>query len=161
MNTHLSNLVRLANFELRLISSIRHLLFIYATKIPISVLVLSRLDYCNSLPSGCPRYPLNKLQKVRTAARLVLRFPKTDHTSPRLASLHWLPFDSRIQYKLASLCYNSVSLTGPVYLTELLTAFIKTNPPASSDTSILYLPSVRTHSLGRSDQRHDTTRDLL
>ena len=37
-------------------------------------------------------------------AHLVLRVPKIDHISTRLASLHWLPIDSLIQYELASLC---------------------------------------------------------
>ena len=102
--THASNLVRIANFELRRISFIRHLLSTDATKILVSAFGLSRLDYCNCLLSGCPQYLLNKLQKVQNnAARLVLRVSKTDHISPHLAPLHWLPIDSRIQYKLFSL----------------------------------------------------------
>ena len=89
-----------------------------------TVFVLSRRDYCSSLLSGCPQYLLNKLQKVQNnAARLVLRVSKTDHITPHLVSLHWLPVDSRIQYKLASLCYNCLSLATPVYSTELLTVY--------------------------------------
>ena len=34
----------------------------------VSCLVLSRLDYCNSLLSVCPQYLLDKLQKVQNAA---------------------------------------------------------------------------------------------
>ena len=68
------DLVRSANFELRRISSIRHLLSTNASKILVSAFVLSRLDYCNSLLVGCSQYLLNKLQKVQNnAARLVLR----------------------------------------------------------------------------------------
>ena len=52
MKTHVSNLVRSANFELRCISSIRHLLSEDATETLVSAFVLSRLDYCNSLLSG-------------------------------------------------------------------------------------------------------------
>ena len=103
MKTHVSNLVRSANFELRRISSIRHLLSTDATKTLVSAFVLSRLDYCNSLLFGCPQYLLHKLQKVQNnAARLVLRVSKTDHIFPHLASLHWLPIDSWIQHKLSS-----------------------------------------------------------
>ena len=94
MKTHVSSLVRSANFELRRISSIRHHLSTDATKTIVSAFVLSRLDYCNSLLFGCPQHLLNKLQKVQNnAARLVLRVSKTDHISPHLASLHWLPID--------------------------------------------------------------------
>ena len=107
MKTHVSNLVRSANFELRRISSIRHLLSTDATKTLVSVFVLSRLDYCNSLLFSCRQYLLNKLQKVQNnAARLVLRVSKTERISPHLASLHWMPIDKRIQYKLSCLCYN-------------------------------------------------------
>ena len=120
MKTHVSNLVRSANIELRRISSIRHLLSTDATKALVSAFVHSRLDYCNSVLFGCPWYLLNKLQKVQNnAARLVRRVSKTDHIS-NLASLHWLPIDSRIQYKLSSLCYNCLNWTAPDYLTEFL-----------------------------------------
>ena len=37
-----------------------------------------------------------------------------------LASLHRLSIDSRIQYKLASVCYNCLNSTHPGNLTELL-----------------------------------------
>ena len=88
MKSHVSNLSCSANFELRRISSIRHLLSTDATKTLVSAFVLSRLDYCNSLLSGCPQYLLNKLERVQNnAARLVLRVSKTDHISPHLASL--------------------------------------------------------------------------
>ena len=79
MKTHVSNLVRSANFELRRISSVRHLLSTDATKTLVSAFVLSRLDYSNSLLFGCPQYLLNKLQKVQNnAARLVLRVSKNE-----------------------------------------------------------------------------------
>ena len=104
-----------------------------------SALVLSRPDYCNSLLSVCPQYLSNELQKVQNnAARLVLRVSKTDHICPHLAFLHWLPIDSRIQYKFASLCHNSLNSTVSVYLTELLTVYKPTRQlRSSSDISIL------------------------
>ena len=100
---------------------------------------------------GCPQCPLNKVQKVRNnAARLVRRVSKTDRISPQLASLHWLPIDSRIQYKLSSLCYNYLNSTAPDYLTELLRIYKPTRQlRSSSDTSILCIPTVRTQSLGQ------------
>ena len=87
---------------------------------------------------------------VSLFARLFLRVSKTDHISPHLASLHWLPIDSRIQYKLSSLCYNCLNSTAPDYLTELLRIYKPTRQlRSSSDTSILCIPTVRTHSLGQ------------
>ena len=46
---HVKNVCRSAYSELRRISTIRHLLFIYSTKTLVSTFVLSRLEYCNSL----------------------------------------------------------------------------------------------------------------
>ena len=119
-----------------------------ATKTLVSEFVLSRLDYCNSLLFGCPQYLLNKLQKVQNnAARLVRRVSKTDHMSPHLASLHWLPIDSRIQYRLSSLCYNCLNSTAPDYFTELLRIYKPASQHrSSSDTSVFCIPTVRTHS---------------
>ena len=81
---------RSATFELRRISSIRHLLSTDATKTLVSAFVLSRLDYGNSLFVlffGCPQYLLSKLQKIQNdAAHPVLRVSNTDHISSHLAS---------------------------------------------------------------------------
>ena len=110
LKTHVLNVVRTANFELRRISSIRRLLTTEATATLVSAFILSRLDYCNSLLSGCPRSLILCLQKVQNnAARLILGISKREHISPHLASLHWLPIDSRIKYKLACICYNYMS----------------------------------------------------
>ena len=63
LKTHVLNVVRTANFELRRISSIRRLLTTEATATLVSPFILSRLDYCNSLLSGCPRSLILRLQK--------------------------------------------------------------------------------------------------
>ena len=138
------------NYNFHHIISIHHLMSTDATKILVSVFVLSRLDYCNSLLFCCPQYLLNKVQKVQNnAAHLVLRVSKTDHIS-HFASLAWLPIDSRIEYKLSPLCYNCLNSTAPDYLTELLRIYKPTRQlRSSSDTSILCIPTVRTHSIGQ------------
>ena len=101
MSQHISNTCKAAYIQIRHISSIRHLLTTQATQTLVCSLVLSRLDYCNSLLSGCLQYLLDKLQKVQTAAaRLVCKAKKSDHIHPILETLHWLPVTHRIQYKM-------------------------------------------------------------
>ena len=74
------------------------------TKKLLCAFVLSRLDYCNSVLEGCPKYLLSKLQKVQNnAARLIFRTTRSAHVTPRLHSLHWLPIEKRIEYKLSLL----------------------------------------------------------
>ena len=150
MTAHVVNQIRTANFELRRIDSIRHYLSVEATKTLVSAFVLSRLDYCNSLLFGCPQYLLNRLRKVQNnAARLILKALKTDHITPHLRTLHWLPIDARIKYKLCSLCFGTITSTGPVYLSDLLKIY---TPPrqlrSSADIRLPCIPSVNTKSYG-------------
>ena len=117
---HIKNVCRSAYSDLRRISTIRHLLSVDSTKTLVSAFVFSALGYCNSFLSGCPKH-LEKLQKVQnSAARLVLKAHKRDHVSPLLRTLHWLPVQARIEYKLSTLCHSFFSDTAPVCLSDLL-----------------------------------------
>ena len=64
---HIKNICQVAYPELHRISTIWHLLSVDSTKTLVSAFVLCRLDYCNSLLSGCPKHLLEKLQKVLKA----------------------------------------------------------------------------------------------
>ena len=104
-----SKICQSANLELRRISSVRHVLTVDAAKTLVTSLVLSRLEYCNSLLSGIPQQLIDKLQKVQNcSAGLIFKTFKCTHVSPLLAKLHWLPIAQRIDYKISSLCYDVV-----------------------------------------------------
>ena len=150
MHAYVLTICKLAYFELRRISSIRHLLSSSATKTLVCSFVLSRLDYCNSVLAGSPHYLIDKLQRVQNnAARLVLRKRKSDHATPLLSSLHWLPISSRIQYKVCSLTFSSLFDSGPIYLSDLLQLYSPTRQLRSSnDTRILSKPTFNTKSFG-------------
>ena len=79
MSQHISNTCKAAYIQIRHISSIRHILTTQATQTLVCSLVLSRLDYCNSLLSGCPQYLLDKLQKVQNAAARLVCKARTLH----------------------------------------------------------------------------------
>ena len=88
---------------------------------------------CNFFLSGCPQYLLNRLQKVQNnAACLTLKASKTDHITPHLRTLHWLPIEVRIKYKLCSLCFGAITSTGPVYLSSLLKIYTPSRQLRSS-----------------------------
>ena len=71
---HTKNTCQSAYSERRRSSTIRYLLSFYSSKPCVSTYVLSRLDYCYSLLSGCPKHLFEKLQKVQnSAARLGLK----------------------------------------------------------------------------------------
>ena len=116
-NQHVMNTCRCAFLELRRISLIRKYLSVDTAKTIVCSLVLSRLDYCNSILSGSPKCLIQKLQSVQnTAARSTLRMPRTEHTTPLLKMLHWLPVRSRIGYKIDSLYHTALTNAYPKYL---------------------------------------------
>ena len=117
----------------------------------ISAFVLSRIDYCNYLLAGCPKQLIHKLQKVQNnAASLICRTPKSDHISPVLNTLHWLPVEQRIEYKLLLLACKSVNNDGTSYLSDLLKFYIPSRQlRSSSDSRLLCILSFRLKSLGQ------------
>jgi len=68
----------------------------------IHAFITSRLDYCNSLLLGVTDQQLQRLQSVQNAAaRLVTGAQRSDYITPVLQSLHWLPVQQCIRYKIA------------------------------------------------------------
>ena len=133
MKQQVSKICQSAYLELRRISSIRHVLTVEATKTLVTSLVLSRLEFCNSLLSGIPQQLIDKLQKVQNcSARLIFKKSKCTHVSPLFAKLHWLLIAQRIDYKIFSLCYDVVSDTAPLYLSDLLCLYVPSRSLRSS-----------------------------
>jgi len=80
-------------------------------------LILSRIDYCNAVLHGAPSYSIKKLQRVQNnAARIVLEAPRRSHTSPLLRTLHWLPVQQRMEYKVALLTFKVRGTSTPPFL---------------------------------------------
>ena len=121
LEPHIDKVVKDCFFHLNQISSVRKNLTTYAAKILVQAYVISRLDYCNSLFIGLPKYLLMKLQSVQNAAaRVVSGAYKYHHITPILYSLHWLKIPQRIQYKISLITYKAVHGTAPSYIRELL-----------------------------------------
>ena len=103
-------------------SKIRPYLELNHLKILVCSLVLSKLDYCNSLLYGIKSDLLNKLQSVQNAAaKLIYGRRKFDHVSDLFQDLHWLRINQRIAYKIIILVHNSLYLqTFPTPLKSLI-----------------------------------------
>src|SRR5664279_4996685 len=84
-------------------------------------IVMSKLDYCNAVLYGSPKTTIAVLQRVQNdLARVVLLQKKYACASPLLQSLHWLPIDARVSYKLAVITYKVRSTNTPVYLSRIM-----------------------------------------
>ena len=118
MKIQVNQVGKVLYFQLGRISKIRSFLTVDAKNTLAVAFILSRLDYCNSLLAGLPDHKLAKIQRTQnSAARLVLRKPRRESTSPLLKILHWLRVKARIEYKVSTLCYQCLnSVTVPPYL---------------------------------------------
>ena len=82
----------------------------YARRAVVTAFVAGRLDYCNAVLYGAVKTTIQRLQTVmNAAARLVGGLGKYDHVTPVLRdTLHWLPIQQRIEFKVAVLAFDCV-----------------------------------------------------
>ena len=143
LEKHFTTICQSVYAEIRRISSVRRYLTVQVTKTLVCAFVLSKLDYCNSLLSGCPLYIVQRLQKVQnSAARLILKTRRRHHVQPFFQTLHWLLIQARIDYKLSILCH-SFFLSVNSLLTFLKSCLSLLR--SSADTRTLRIPHVRTN----------------
>uniref|UniRef100_A0A8C5QND8 RIIa domain-containing protein n=1 Tax=Leptobrachium leishanense TaxID=445787 RepID=A0A8C5QND8_9ANUR len=90
-SSHIQTVTKYCYFQHRNIARVCPFLTQDTTKVLFMLLVISRLDYCNSFLIG-PNSRIAPLQSVMNAgARLIFLTKRTSRTSPLCRSLHWLP----------------------------------------------------------------------
>ena len=84
-------------------------------------LVLTNIDYCNSLLAGSSWYQHDKLQWIQNmSCWIICNITKHDHISSAMKILHWLRIPERIAYKLCLLLFKCQNNLVPQYLSDLL-----------------------------------------
>ena len=112
--------VNLLSILIRAISGIRKFLSLDTAKTLVHALVTSKVDHCNEVLYGLPKYKIERLQYVlNSAAMLVTLTHKYDHITPVLMELHWLPVEQRTEYKILLYTHKVVHGVAPDYLKEL------------------------------------------
>ena len=120
-NVHVNKITSCVFLTVRNISKIRHLLDTNTTKMLVLALVLSKIDYRNSLLLGTAKFNLQKLQCLQNmCAKIIYRARKYDHVTPLLIELHWLRMPECIKYKVALLMYKCVMETALDYLRNIV-----------------------------------------
>ena len=149
-DTHINHVTKVAYFHLRNIARIRAYVSLDDAKTLIHAFVFSRLDYCNSLLSGLPKKSIDRLQLVQNAAaRVLTKTRMREHISPILASLHWLPVASRIDFKILLLIYKSLNGLAPSYLSDCVPRYVPGRPLRSSDADLLEVPTMHYKKYGK------------
>ena len=126
-------------YQIRQLRQIRSSLDISSAIILANSLVISKLDYCNSLLNGLPKSSINRLQVVQNSLARTI-YPSTkrsDHISPVLHKLHWLPVSSRIEFKIATLAFKVLKFQQPAYIYDLIAPYIPPRSLRSSNKNLL------------------------
>ena len=118
MSDHVTSLCKSVNWNL---ARIRRFIDHNAASNAMQAPILSKLDYGNALLSSCKNKDVARLQRTQNqGARIVFQVPRRHPSSPLLASLHWLPIDKRIKFKILLHIYKALNDLSPVYLTECI-----------------------------------------
>jgi hypothetical protein len=150
LDSHITSVCRACFFHLHNIWKIRNSLSLAACETLVHAFVSSKLDFCNSLLYGLPQSSIRKLQLVQNAAaRLVTHSRKQEHITPILKTLHWLPVEQRIQYKLLLITFKSMNGCAPSYLSNLLNTYSPTRSLRSSTANLLQTHSYRLKTYGK------------
>lgn len=141
---HISQVCSSCYYHIRDLRRIRRHLNLDSAKTLATCLVAGRLDYCNALFFGAASRDILKLQRVQNClARVVTRSPPSTRSLPLLSSLHWLPIQHRITYKLNLLTFKTITSSQPAYLHELLTPAASVRQLRSEKGLKLSVPRVK------------------
>ena len=145
--------VKCAMFHhLRTISNIRRYLDRNTCVKAVLSLVMSRVDYCNSLLVGQSAAALRGLQLAQNyAPRLVMGLRRRDHVTPALQALHWLPIHQRVCYKLMCLLHKTLYTDdAPVYMSSMVSQYTPGRALRSASATMrLAVPRTRLACAGR------------
>ena len=132
-SSHIKSITKTAFYQLKNISRVKG--FMSQTDQEKLIHAFSRLDYCNGLLTGLPQKPLNSCSSFRMlVARVLTRTKRSEHITPVLKSLHWLPVSYRIDFKVLLLVYKSLNGLGPEYMNYILVEYKPSRALRSTDS---------------------------
>ncbi len=144
-SSHVKAVTKSAYYHLKNIARIRCFVSSHDLEKLVHAFITSRVDYCNGLLTGLPKKTIRQLQLIQNAAaRILTRTRKSEHITPVLRSLHWLPVTFRIDFKVLLLVYKSLNGLGPKYIADMLTEYKPNRPLRSLGSSQLEIPRVHT-----------------
>ena len=117
---HINRLVRLCFYQLRRIRFIRRSLTVAVATRLVNSFIIARIDFCNSILAGLPRYQISRIQSIlNVAARLIYGHSRCQHITPTLRDrLHWLRVPERIVFKSCLLVYRALHGLTPAHISS-------------------------------------------
>ena len=145
MDKHITSKCNAAIFNIRNIASIRRFINLDTAKLLATSLVLTHLDYSNSILSGLPKKSIMKMQRIQNwAAKVVLCRDRYSSSTDALIKLHWLPIKERIDFKILCIIFKCLNKMAPPYLeSKIKKKTFTRNTRASTRGTMLEVPFVR------------------
>ena len=111
--------------------------------------VTTRLDCGNANLYDLPDNQLHRVQRMfNIAARILTLTAKSDHITPVLRQLHWLPISQRIAYKILLLTFKALHGLAPQYISKLIKLQVTDRSTRQTDTNRLHQPVMRAPTFG-------------
>ena len=112
--SHIDSIVKTCNFHIRNLYMIKDFVNRKNLVTLVHSLIVSKVDYCNSLFIGLPNV-IKKVQSVlNRAARLIFNLP------PRVPTTSSLPLKARTEFKIYLITFKAPKINQPSYIRELL-----------------------------------------
>ena len=142
LTAHVDSLRKTILFHIRNLWRIRRFIDQETCHHAVRALVISRLDYCNSLFTVLSAKDISRLQRLQnSAARLVYAVDRRTEAAPLLIDLHWLPVKQRIIFKIVLYVFKAFNNLAPSYLSEQFSVYVPARALRSSmDKNRLVVP---------------------
>ena len=119
--SHIDSIVKTCNFHICNLYMIKDFVNTKNRVTLVHSLILSKVDYCNSLFIRLANVILKRVQSVlNRAARLIFSLLPRVPTTSSLIDLHWLPLKARIEFKICLITFKTLKFNQPSYIRELL-----------------------------------------
>ena len=150
---HISGVVSTCNYHMRALRHIRPLITKEMANVAACSILCSRLNYCNSVlygMIGITAHNIGRLQRVQNSlARVVCHAPYRSSATLLRQSLHWLPIEARITFKILMLTYKVRNHRQPTYLSSMITDYKPARFLRSAVSDLLVIPRTNTVTASR------------
>ena len=149
MRDQITALCKTAHFHLRNIGRIRKSITDDACEKLMHAFVTTRLDCGSANLYDLPDNQLNHVQRMFSiVARILTLTAKSDHITPVLRQLHWLPISQRIAYKILLLTFKALHGLAPQYISKLIKLQVTDRSTRQTDTNRLHQRVMRAPTFG-------------
>ena len=93
---------------------------------------------------------IHKMQRVQnTSARVITGTSRHSHITPVLKALHWLPIQSRLDFKVLVQTYKALNEQAPGYVRDMLSVYTPSRTLRSQSSQNLVTPRFKSAIYGK------------